>query len=112
MENITDLKNKVRQELEYRASLSPSNAPDLKRHLIANQSQTDFVLLNIGWFNGNFKNSVLYHIQIKDGKIWILTDNTDVGIASKLAERGISKSDIVLGFLPKYAREMSEFSVA
>jgi hypothetical protein len=52
------------------------------------------------------------HLEIRDGKIWILTDNTEEGIATELADAGIAKDRIVLGFYPPALREMGEFAVA
>ncbi|KAF3885538.1 hypothetical protein DA73_0400008760 [Tolypothrix bouteillei VB521301] len=38
------------------------------------------------------------HLEIKDSKIWIQHDGTEVGIATLLLEQGVPKEDIVLGF--------------
>ena len=112
MENVKKYKKIIRQILEFRASLKVSNAPELERHLIMNEDQTEFVLISFGWNEKNYRHSFVFHIEIKKDKIWVHEDNTDLGIAAKLAENGIPKSDIILGFLPQYAREISGYAVA
>lgn len=46
----------------------------------------------------------IFHLQLKDGKIWIHEDLTDPGIKVLLMEKGVPASDIVLGFIPSYER--------
>jgi hypothetical protein len=52
------------------------------------------------------------YLEIRDGKIWILADNTERGIATDLVAAGIPKDRIVLAFYPPAVREMGEFAVA
>jgi hypothetical protein len=51
------------------------------------------------------------HIDIKNGKIWIQHDGTEVGIATILLEEGVPKDDIVLAFHSPDMREFTEFAV-
>jgi XisI protein len=47
------------------------------------------------------------------GKVWLQHDGTSLRIAEELHERGIPKSDIVIGFQPPYVRPfMEEYAVA
>lgn len=46
-----------------------------------------------------------------DDKIWVQQDGTEVEISNKLAERGISKQNIVLGFDPPMMRQYTDFAV-
>ncbi|MEM7032901.1 MAG: element excision factor XisI family protein, partial [Chloroflexota bacterium] len=55
--------------------------------------------------------SVSLHLRIKQDKIWIERDNTDVGIAESLLEAGVAKEDIVLGFYRPERRKITEFAV-
>ena len=108
---IDTYKNILRKELEYHAGNPISNAPDVKPHVIINEDQTEFLLLWIGWKGKAFRHNVSFHFQLKDGKVWILKNNTDIEIEKILVEEGIPKSDIVIGLLPKYLREMTEYGV-
>ena len=54
----------------------------------------------------------MFHLDIKNGKIWIQRNQTDRQIADELVEMGVPKEDIVLGIQPSYAREHTGFGVA
>lgn len=47
-----------------------------------------------------------------DGKVWVQYDGTSPGVAEELAEAGIPREDIILGFHPPYVRQYTEFGVA
>ena len=47
------------------------------------------------------------HIDIKDGKIWIERDFTEVGVANELVELGVPKTDIVLAFRSPFVRQFT-----
>lgn len=112
MEKIETYKNIIQEELEYRQSNKISNAPELSRHLVMNDDRTEFILLDVGWFNMRYISDIIFHIGIVNNKVWVHNDYTDIGIADYFVKGGIPKSDIVLAFLPKYAQELSEFAVA
>jgi len=71
-----------------------------------------YVLLHVDTNDGRHKSRTLAHVEIRDGKIWVLTDNTEEGIATELVAAGVSKDRIVLGFYPPALREMGEFAVS
>ncbi|BBC24751.1 fdxN element excision controlling factor protein [Pseudanabaena sp. ABRG5-3] len=45
------------------------------------------------------------HLDIKNGKIWIQINNTELDIGQALVEKGVPKEDIVIGFQPVYIRQ-------
>jgi hypothetical protein len=69
-----------------------------------------YLLLHTGWRGNNRTHGCSIHIDIKDGKIWIQHDGTEVGIATLLLEKGVPKEDIVLGFHSPDMREFTEFA--
>ncbi|MBS3028270.1 MAG: XisI protein [Dolichospermum sp. DET50] len=69
-----------------------------------------YLLLHTGWRGNNRTHGCSIHIDIKDGKIWIQHDGTEVGIATVLLEKGVPKEDIVLGFHSPDMREFTEFA--
>ena len=109
---IDTYKQIIRKELEFQAGISFANASELSRHLIINTDQTEFVLLTVGWQDKKYHHGVLFHVEIKDNKVWVHQENIDVGIAEIFAKEGIPKSEIILGFLPWYSQEVSEFGMA
>jgi hypothetical protein len=51
------------------------------------------------------------HIDIKADKVWLQNDNTDANIAQQLVMKGISQTQIVLGFQPERYRGYTGFAV-
>ncbi len=77
---------------------------DPKRH--------HYQVLHLGWVAEEQVrvHACIVHVDIKDEKIWIQRDGTEIGIANELVEAGIPKHDIVLGFHAPYKRQFTEFS--
>ena len=91
---------------EYATFLAGSNAP-VKPQVVADRVGNHFQLMKSGWDTEqqHFVFGILFHFDIIDGKIWLQLNNTEFYIADELEERGVPKSDIVLGFQPPVARE-------
>lgn len=70
-----------------------------------------YQLVYVGWREEKRLYGVVLHVDIIDGKIWVQQDGTEIGIANKLVERGIEKSEIVLGFDPPMMRQYTDFAV-
>lgn len=55
---------------------------------------------------------MLLHLEIREGKIWIQENNTDILVAEILLEKGVKRDDIILGLKPYFVREYTGFGVA
>lgn len=55
--------------------------------------------------------SVPIHLEIRDEKVWIQENLTEIEIDDDLITLGIPKSDIVLGVLPPECLAFAEFAV-
>lgn len=67
-----------------------------------------YQLLCQGW-NGN-EDRVFYpvvHIEIINDKVWIQHNESDIDIGEELSNRGIPKSQMVLGLHPPSIRELN-----
>ena len=53
----------------------------------------------------------LLHFDIKDGKVWLQQNTTDIDVGQELQELGIPKEDIVLNLHP-YKRPYTGYGVA
>ena len=71
-----------------------------------------YTLQHVSFAKGRYDTRLLAYLEIRDGKIWLLTDNTEEGIANELVEAGVPKESIVLGFYSPEMREVGEFAVA
>jgi XisI protein len=113
MDKVMNYKNIVRTLSQYIASISPSDA-NVETQLIMDDERGHYLLYSVGWENNDYREYAPFvHIDIKsDGKVWIQHDGTDLKIALMLVDKGIPKSDIVLGFRSPFRRqEISEFAV-
>ena len=63
----------------------------------------------VGWRGIKRDFGYVLHLDIKDGKIWIQHDGTEVGIANQLVELGVPKQDIVLAFHEPEVRQFTDF---
>lgn len=89
-----------------------SNAPTLEQQLIINKEESQFIVMVIGWMEEEYKHFSLLHVQLKDGKVWLHQNNTDEDIGAILEKKGIPKSEMVVGFLTSFERELSDYAVA
>lgn len=112
MDKITKYKKILKEEMEYQATIPFSNAKDLETHLIINKEETEFIILKLGWVNKIFKHGLLFHFEIKGEKVWLYKNHTDIDIGSRLADKGIPKSDIVLGFVSKMERTTEGYALS
>lgn len=55
---------------------------------------------------------MLLHLEIREEKIWIQENNTDILVAEILLEEGVKREDIILGLKPAFVREYTGFGVA
>ena len=109
MDNIKNYQKILSVFFRERVVIQNDQQSGLKAHLIINESKTDFLLIKTGWANKLFVHTISFHIEIKEGKVWIYENKTDIDLAKILTERGISKEDIVLGYLSPALRQLSEY---
>ncbi|MEH2014998.1 XisI protein [Nostoc sp.] len=88
--------------------LSPE---EMETQAILDTERDHYLLLHTGWRGNRRTHGCSLHLDIKDGKIWIQHDGTEVGIATQLLELGVPKEDIVLGFHSPYMRQFTEFAI-
>jgi hypothetical protein len=79
---------------------------------IVDETQSVFQVVIMGWQETERIYHVLFHLEIKNDKIWVQEDNTENGIATFLLKNGISKKEIVLAFYSEAYRKYTEFAVA
>lgn len=69
-------------------------------------------MLAIGWEDGKRVYYPVFHLDIRDGKIWVQEDATDANLVDQLERQGIPKQDIVLAFMAPYKRPFTGYAVA
>ncbi len=83
----------------------------IEAQAILDTERDHYLLLHTGWRGNRRTHGCSLHLDIKDGKIWIQHDGTEVGIATQLLELGVPKEDIVLAFHSSYMRQFTEFAI-
>jgi hypothetical protein len=111
MERIEYYRQCIRNLLTEQASVEKRNS-DVDSQLIFDTEHDHYQLLDVGWEGLNRVYNCFIHLDIKDGKIWIQRNTTELDIAQALLEMGISKEDIVLGLHPPYKRPYTGYGVA
>jgi XisI protein len=96
---------------EY-AAMFNQQGDGLEAKVIVDKEGKHFQLLNCGWQKDDYQFYIIFHFDIKDGKIWVQENRTDVLIAGELVEKGIDKNDIVLGLQFPELRGESGYAVA
>lgn len=70
-----------------------------------------YQVMHLGWQEQRRVYGCIIHVDLKNDKIWIQRDGTEIGIANELVATGVPKHDIVLGFQAPYKRKFTEFSL-
>ena len=110
MEKITRYQLILRGFLEEYATIKFANAPNLEQQVIIDCEGNHFQLISLGWQDAKYYCDPIFHFDIKNEKVWIQQNETEMQIGDELVQRGIAKEDIVFGFLPEYARNFVQFA--
>ncbi len=77
---------------------------EIDSQCIFDTQRDHYQVVNVGWSNRRRIYGCVLHLDLKDGKVWIQYNGTEIDIGKELLDRGIPKSDIVLGFQPPHRR--------
>jgi hypothetical protein len=80
--------------------------------LIADDERGHYILMTVGWVDGNRVLNMRVYARIREGKFWIEEDWTEDGIAADLVREGVPKEDIVLAFHDPETRKHTDFAAA
>ena len=84
----------------------------LRPEIVMDTANNHFQLLLKGWSGYQYTFKIAFHLDIIEGKVWLQQNNTEFRVADELIEKGIPKSDIVLGFILPQQRQYTDFAVA
>jgi hypothetical protein len=86
--------------------------PNIEQELICDTNSDRYLLLNLGWENKHRVYNCFIHIEIRNEKVWIQRNMTDINFAEELVEMGVPRTDIVLGFHSPFKRQFTEYAVS
>ena len=95
---------------EYRDDFTPIET--VHTEFVCDDQSGHYHIGEIGWENGKRVNYIMFHLDVRDGKIWVEQNNTETEIAPLLVEAGVPKEHIVIGLLPPNVRKDTEYAAA
>ena len=110
MDKLISYREKVKQILTAYSQYKPSYG-EVEAELVFDAERGHYQVISIGWHGQRRVYGCMMHLSIKDEKIWIEQNTTEVDIAKELVERGVPKQDIVIGFNTPKMRQLTEFAV-
>jgi hypothetical protein len=81
-------------------------------YTVFDRQQDHYQVMNVGWDGYRRVYGCVLHLNIKNEKIWIEQNMTEIRIAQELVERGVKKEDIILGFQAPEIRQYTDYGVA
>ncbi|MBW4581675.1 MAG: XisI protein [Tildeniella nuda ZEHNDER 1965/U140] len=85
---------------------------EVESQCIFDLQRDHYQVVNVGWSNHHRTYGCVIHFDIKDGKIWLQYNGTEIDFAQALLDRGVPKSDIVLGFQAPHRRPLTGYAVS
>ena len=85
---------------------------EVEVQLLLDTERNHYQWMNVGWEELNHIYRCVMHFDIKNGKIWLQQNLTDLNPAEELVEMGIPREDIVLGLQAPYKRQYTDYGVA
>lgn len=110
MDKLTHYRQIIQQLLEdYSHRRSDDN---IESQTIFDFQQDHYQVVNVGWQNEKRVYGSVLHLDLKDDKIWLQYNGTEIDIAQQLVELGVPPSDIVLGFQAPYRRQYTNYAIS
>lgn len=110
MDKLESYRQIIRDLLAEYASYKSLN-PKIEREFVCDRESDRYLIVNFGWHGLRYVHGCSIHMEIRNGKIWIQYNMTDVDFAEELVEKGVPRTDIVLGFQPLDKRPFTRYAV-
>ncbi len=111
MDKLAQYRTIIKRILQEQAQYKPAHG-EIEPMLVFDETHDQYQLLFLGWDMPRRVHSIIVHMRLHNGKIWLEYDGTDAHIARQLVAAGVPKEDIVLAFHPPETRPYTEFAVA
>lgn len=108
MDKVDRYRQSIQQVIEETATmLSEGNCIAILP--VCDPVHDEYLLISLGWHHAGREHDIVFHAQLRDGKVIVLDDRTEEGIATFLIEAGIEENDIEL---PWSSRKQADNPVA
>lgn len=110
MDTIASYRNIIQSLLTAYAAIPIANGK-IDCYTVFDTEQDHYQVMNVGWDGHRRVYGCVLHLDIKEGKIWIEQNMTEMMVAQELVARGVGKEDIILGFQAPEMREYTGYGV-
>lgn len=111
MDKLTHYRACIEKLLEQHSHYRSDNE-DIESELFFDRNRDHYQLMRVGWQGLSRVYHTVLHFDIKDNKIWLQQNTTDVDVGQELTDMGVPKADIVLGIHLAYKRPYTGYGVA
>jgi hypothetical protein len=109
MDRLNHYRQIIQQVLE---DYSRQRSDDqIESQAIFDEKRDHYQVVNVGWENEQRVYGSVIHLDIKNNKIWLQYNGTEIDIAQQLVDLGVPKSDIILGFQAPYRRPYTDYAI-
>jgi XisI protein len=112
MDKIALYKKIVRTLLERCAETEADEQQDLQTYLVADDQHGHYLLMTVGWHDNHRTYFPYLHVDVRNGKIYVEKNMSEIAIAKELEANGVPKTDIVLAFHAPYKRQHTGYATA
>ena len=97
---------------EYRDSYAQGQPEEIDTVILQDDDHGEYMLFRVGWDGKKRVHNPVFYLRLKNNKIYIEEDWTEVGVVVDLVQAGVPQYDIVLAFNPPFVRHLTEYAVA
>ncbi len=115
MDKLESYRNTIKAILEryYQITITQShvvNDSEVSDRLALDENRDQYLWFRFGWDDSRLVQYIILYLCIKNDKIWVEQDATDLCVVDDLLAAGVPAHDIVLGFHPPKKRQLTEFA--
>ncbi len=110
MDKLDKYRENIQRVLAKYAQYRPSYG-EIEVEKIFDGERDRYQIISIGSNQEKRIYHPMMHLDIKNEKIWIQENTTEVDIARELIEMGVPKQDIVIGFHTPKMHQLTDFAV-
>ncbi len=110
MDKLSHYRQLVQEILTAHGQIQPAYG-DIEMQVIFDVDRDHYQVTRAGWLQDRRVYGVLIQVDLKDDKLWVQYDGTEIGVANEFVERGVPHSDIVLTYHAPLIRQYDGFAV-
>lgn len=106
------IKKILTEYYEMTVAQSPvSTEIEASERIALDEEHDQYLWFRFGWQEKQRTQHIIMYLCIKNGKIWVEEDATNLCVVDDLLAAGIPQTDIVLGFHHPHKRNLTEFAI-